>query len=102
MNVIVVPQARIELDAAVDYYESKCRHLGSDFLDDYLAQVNLIKRFPEIAPAHEEFDDVHHLPLRKFPYSILYAIEIDIIYVLAVASQHRGPEYWSSLISRTA
>ena len=101
MNVIAVPQAHIELDAAANYYESKCRYLGSDFLDDYLAQINLIKRFPEIAPTHGEFHDVHHLPLRKFPYSILHAVEIDIIYVLAVASQHRGPEYWGSLTNRT-
>ncbi len=30
----------------------------------------------------------------EFPYKILYSIEKDHIYIIAVAHQHRKPNYW--------
>jgi hypothetical protein len=32
--------------------------------------------------------------LRKFPFSIVYTIVRDSIYVVAIAHGSRGPEYW--------
>jgi toxin ParE1/3/4 len=32
--------------------------------------------------------------LSRFPYKLLYAIEADYIYLIAVAHQHRKPDYW--------
>ncbi len=33
--------------------------------------------------------------LHKFPYKLLYALEHDHIVVIAVAHQHRKPDYWA-------
>lgn len=32
--------------------------------------------------------------LSRFPYKLLYAIEPDHIYIIAVAHLHRAPDYW--------
>ncbi|MDP2208100.1 MAG: type II toxin-antitoxin system RelE/ParE family toxin [Bacteroidota bacterium] len=41
-----------------------------------------------------ERGDVRKCLLHKFPYKLLYSIEEDHIFVLAVAHQHRRPNYW--------
>ncbi|MBA3346286.1 MAG: type II toxin-antitoxin system RelE/ParE family toxin [Gemmatimonadales bacterium] len=35
------------------------------------------------------------MALRRFPYSLLYRIETDRIYVLAVMHHRRRPGYWT-------
>jgi hypothetical protein len=39
-------------------------------------------------------DELRHFVLGKFPFSIVYAIVRDSIYVVAIAHGSRGPEYW--------
>lgn len=41
-----------------------------------------------------ERGDVRKCLLHKFPYKPLYSIEKDNIVVLALAHQHRKPDYW--------
>jgi len=43
--------------------------------------------------------EIRRLTLSRFPYKLLYSVESDHIYLIAVAHQHRMPEYW---IDRTA
>jgi len=31
--------------------------------------------------------------LKKFPYNLIYSVEKDMIYIIAVAHHHREPEY---------
>jgi len=32
--------------------------------------------------------------MHKFPYKILYSVERDHLLVIAIAHQHRRPDYW--------
>jgi hypothetical protein len=32
--------------------------------------------------------------LSRFPYKLLYSVETDCIYIIAVAHLHRAPDYW--------
>jgi len=32
--------------------------------------------------------------LNKFPYKLLYSIEKDHVFIIAVAHLHRKPDYW--------
>ena len=32
--------------------------------------------------------------LSRFPYKLLYSVEADHLYVIAVAHLHRAPDYW--------
>jgi toxin ParE1/3/4 len=51
-----------------------------------------IQQHPESSPIIAE--DVRRKVLRKFPYSIMYAIKPDRIRILAIANQKRRPFYW--------
>jgi plasmid stabilization system protein ParE len=54
--------------------------------------VEQIRAHPEAFQLTAE--EVRHKLLRRFPYSILYAVESDRIRVLAVGHQRRRPDYW--------
>ena len=32
--------------------------------------------------------------LSRFPYKLLFSIETEYLYVLALAHHHRAPDYW--------
>jgi toxin ParE1/3/4 len=38
--------------------------------------------------------NLRHFVLRKFPFSIVYAVVRDLVYIVAVAHGSREPEYW--------
>jgi hypothetical protein len=71
--VIILNEFAVEeLNDAVEFYNLQVDGLGSRFKDD-------IKNFI----------------LHKFPYKILYSIETDYIYVIAIVHMHRRPQYWA-------
>jgi len=37
---------------------------------------------------------LQHFVLRKFPFSVVYAVEADLVYIVAIAHGSREPEYW--------
>jgi hypothetical protein len=41
-----------------------------------------------------ERGDIRRITLTRFPYKLLYSIEPDCLYVIAIAHQHRKPDYW--------
>ncbi|HRU71636.1 MAG TPA: type II toxin-antitoxin system RelE/ParE family toxin, partial [Kiritimatiellia bacterium] len=38
--------------------------------------------------------EIHRCLVHRFPYGVLYSIESDGIFVLAVMNLHRDPDYW--------
>ncbi|HMN46589.1 MAG TPA: hypothetical protein PKE27_18580 [Povalibacter sp.] len=39
-------------------------------------------------------ENLRHFVLRKFPFSVVYAVAGDMIYIVAVAHGSREPDYW--------
>ena len=97
MEVEFIEQALKELDDAVDYYNCQVPVLGQIFFDEVLQIIDLITKFPEAWPANTSH--TRKSSLKKFPYSLIYSIEKNVIYILAVAHHHREPEYWIERIS---
>ena len=84
--------AETEMNEAARYYEERALGLGMSFLDAIEEAVDQVLADPE---AYQLVgDEVRHKILRRFPYSVLYAIEPDRIRVMAVAHQKRRPGYW--------
>jgi toxin ParE2 len=92
MNVEFIEPASIELDDAIEYYNSQSPGFGEKFLEEVLQTINLIVLFPEAWS--EVTKHTRKALLRKFPYNLIYTIHKKKIYILAVAHQHREPEYW--------
>ena len=56
---------------------------------------NAAKRISEYPEAWSiELNEVRKCLLHKFPFKLLYSIETDHIFIIAVAHQHRKPYYW--------
>lgn len=92
MRILFAPEARAEFDSAERYYEQQVPGLGLRFRHEVRAALQRLRRWPLAAPV--ERGEVRRLLLSRFPYKLLYAVEPQGIYVLAVAHQHRAPEYW--------
>lgn len=86
------PDAEIELNESIDYYESCSLGLGYDFSLEVLSSIETIIQHPLAWPAVES--DVHRCLVNRFPFGILYAIDDQKIFILAVMHLHRQPGYW--------
>lgn len=93
MRLIFSPEARAEFEEAERYYERQAPGLGAAFRAEVKAALPRIRNWPLSCPV--ELGEIRRLTLGRFPYKLLYSVERDHLYVLAVAHQHREPEYWA-------
>ena len=92
MKIEFLPEAKAELDDAIDYYELQVVGLGDTFKTIAKSTIKRISTFPtawtKIRP------DVRRCIMHKFPYNVLYSIEEECILIIAIAHHHRNPNYW--------
>ena|SRR3990167_2467363 len=92
MRVIFTRIARRELEDAVHYYELEYSGLGSRFKEEVRKAALRIAAYPQAWSI--ERGDVRKCLLHKFPYKLMYSVEEDHVLIIAVAHQHRKPDYW--------
>jgi plasmid stabilization system protein ParE len=92
MRVIFSKYARQELDDATHYYEIEYQGLGKRFRDEVQKAAKRISEYPEAWSV--ERGEVRKCILHKFPYKLLYSVESNHVFIIAVAHQHRRPDYW--------
>ena len=81
-----------ELAEAIQFYEDRSAGLGSRFRDHVSGAVDFLREFPLAAPVLDF--GVRKRVVRKFPYNLLYSVEDEYIFILAVAHHKRRPDYW--------
>jgi plasmid stabilization system protein ParE len=93
------PSAQIELDQAIDYYESCELDLGLQFSREVYSVVERIVRFPT---AWSSFSSrTRRCLTTRFPYGVIYQIKEDNIRIIAVAHLSRRPGYWNERLDAT-
>jgi plasmid stabilization system protein ParE len=92
MKITFSKIAKLELDDAITFYETELAGLGILFKKEIRSSILRIKEHPKAWSI--EKGDVRKALLHRFPYKILYSIEKDHIIILAIAHQHRKPNYW--------
>ena len=92
MRVIFSKLARQELNDATYFYELQYSGLGKRFRVEVKNATKRIAEYPKAWSV--ERGDVRKCLLHKFPYKLLYSIETGHIFIIAVAHQHRKPDYW--------
>ena len=85
--------ADAELTEAVDYYDGKAFGLGDRFLAEVRSATRNIEEYPKIAPIVDL--GVRAKVLARFPYSLMYVVDENELFILAVAHQSRRPAYWA-------
>lgn len=97
MNYSFHPEAELESNQAIDYYEDCAEGLGYDFAVEVYSAIERITSYPKAWSIMAE--DVRRCMTRRFPYGILNTEESENIFILAVMHLHRNPDYWKRRIS---
>lgn len=88
------------MEDAFSWYERQRSGLGLEFLLAFDAAVESLRRLPE---GHEIVAlRTRKALLRRFPYLVLYAVEVDRILVTAVFHGRRDPRRWSDRVREGA
>ena len=99
MKIVLNAIAKQELDDAVEYYELQLAGLGKRFKREVKESLLRIQQAPTIWIREKE--EIHRYLMHKFPYKILYSIESDHVFIIAIAHTHRRPNYWIDRILET-
>jgi|ERR1051325_1720277 len=78
------------------FYEAASDRLGNDFLDDVQKTINRVREFPQIGELVDS--DLRRSLLYRFPFSLIYTLEENVVVVVAVAHHGRRPGYWKSRV----
>lgn len=92
MKKIILQQAFEELNAAIIYYEEQQVGLGRKLKDEIDQHVDWIVSNATIPRIRK--GGYQRVNLKVFPYYIAYVIREDTLWILAIAHNHRQPEYW--------
>lgn len=92
MNVKFLTLAQKEIDEAVVWFAEQGDGKGHDFLDELDRVVRLVKSYPLASTEIEP--DIRRCLFARYPYSLIYGLEEQMIVVIAVAHSRRAPRYW--------
>ena len=98
MRAVFDPLAQLEFDAACRHYDEQRPGLGDEFAESVRKGLRRILAWP-LSGACER-GDIRRQVLTRFPYKLLYSVEPDHLYIVAVAHQHRQPAYWLDRIGK--
>jgi toxin ParE1/3/4 len=86
------PDISSEIKASYNWYQQQAEGLGDDFINELEAAYQAITEFPQTWPLFEK--GFRRFLLARFPFSVLYRLDNDLIYVVAVMHNSRRPGYW--------
>ena len=94
LKIKIEPEARLDIQEAITWYNKKKRGLGKEFYKEVNLNFKLIREKPHF---EIRYDEVHCLPLKRFPYMIHYTYEKlrDLVTVRGVFHTSRNPKIWS-------
>ena len=86
------PLAESELVGSAAFYERRREFLGDGFLELVDETLTKIRSNPEMGkPGRFQ---TRSLKVRRFPFRIIFLIQPERIWVVAVAHLSRRPDYW--------
>ena len=92
LPILFHPEAAIEASIAADWYEHQQPGLGQRFENDLQTTARHVQVNPLIYAAEKH--DERTAALRHFPYSVIFKVYHDRIWVSCVSHHKRRPGYW--------
>jgi toxin ParE1/3/4 len=90
------PEAQAELIRAAQYFEGEAENLGVDFIDFVQRTALRLVGFPN--SGRRVGRRLRRVVVPRFLYILLYRVERERIFVVAVAHPRRRPGYWRSCL----
>jgi hypothetical protein len=85
------PEAEVELNEAVEYYDGCQDGLGLEFAKEIYATIENICQFPLAWTPLSQ--NTRRCLLNRFPYGVVYQFK-DRIIIIAIMQLNREPGYW--------
>jgi toxin ParE1/3/4 len=93
LKISIAAEAERELIEGARYYSRQASaELGLVFVAEFERATDVLRSQPGLGAKWQH--DSRRMPLRRFPYSIIYLLQQNEIRILAVAHQRRKPGYW--------
>ncbi|MFT4099426.1 MAG: type II toxin-antitoxin system RelE/ParE family toxin [Burkholderiaceae bacterium] len=87
--------AEIDITEAFKWYQNRSRKAAESFRTEILSAIDRLASAPDSWKTDE--DGNHHFVLKRFPFSVVFALTTDAIVIIAVSHHRRRPGYWRSL-----
>ena len=88
--VVYREEATEDIAAAMGWYEARVKGLGDRFLKEVLTCERLIGQFPKGAPV--VYKHFRQLPMKGFPYVIIYGLWRGTVLVYRIFHTSMAPE----------
>jgi plasmid stabilization system protein ParE len=92
VEVVVLPGAERDIEAAYEWYEDRRAGLGEEFLDQIDRCFGVIAEHPAHCPVVH--GTLRRALSRRFPYAVFYEAADHVITVVAVFHVARDPKKW--------
>ena len=86
------PDVFCEIKASYSWYQEKAEGLGKDFMNELELAYQAIIDFPQTWPKFQK--GFRRFLLSRFPFSVIYRKNGNLIYVVAIMHNSRNPGYW--------
>jgi plasmid stabilization system protein ParE len=93
-SVEVLPEAEQEFREAFFWYFERSPTAADAFRSVVFEAINALEERADMWPTSQ--DGLHYCVLSRFPYTVWYDLHGAKASVLAIAHQHRRPEYWKN------
>jgi len=93
-KIKIEPEARLDIQEAVDWYNKQQKGLGKKFHADLLKYIDSLTKNPHF---EIRYDAVHCLPVKKFPFMVHFTVDVSkkIVAVRAVFHTSLNPDNWT-------
>ncbi len=92
LSLIFHPEVEQEVKASYDWYQNQADGLGEDFLSELETAFQTILSMPDTWPKFQT--KFRRFILGKFPFSVVYSVTEEVVFIVAVMHHSRRPEYW--------
>ncbi|HAM98432.1 MAG TPA: hypothetical protein DCQ26_07450 [Marinilabiliales bacterium] len=90
-------EAHQDIFEAILWYESKRDGLGGEFYLEIEKVKNLLRKNPDLFEIKYK-NIVRWVQTERFPYIVVFVIDVSKVVILAVVSTHRNPKIWKERI----
>lgn len=89
-EVVIEPRAILDIQEAINYYESKQENLGEHFYQVINEHIEILTQNPFF---QVRYKDYHGLPVKNFPFIIFYFIDekLKIVNIISVFNTSMNP-----------
>ena len=90
MKIEILREAQADLDDGYWFYDHLSPGLGEYFLGSLASDIRSLQLFAGI---HQKYGDLYRMLAARFPYSVFYRYDANMVKVFAVVDNRRDPDW---------